>query len=81
MATNNTTATKQTTEKKVTIKLPLTRSEKEDVYVAVNGMPYQIQRGVNVEVPVSVKEVLEHKEEMLAVSMEYEAQASASVDQ
>jgi hypothetical protein len=79
MATNETT--KKTTEKKVVIKIPLTRTEKDDVYVAVNGKPYQIQRGKNVEVPASVAEVLQHKEEMLAVSMEYEAQASANADQ
>lgn len=70
-----------TTEKKVKIKLPLTRTEKDDVYVAVNGRPYQIQRGKEVEVPASVAEILQHKEEMLAKSMEFEAQASANAEQ
>lgn len=70
-----------TTEKKVKIRLPLTRTEKDDVYVAVNGRPYQIQRGKEVEVPASVAEILQHKEEMLAKSMEFEAQASANADQ
>jgi hypothetical protein len=65
--------------KKVTIQLPLTRGEKEDVYVCINGDSYQIKRGVPVEVPESVAEVLRHKEEMLALAMEFEAQASASV--
>jgi hypothetical protein len=78
MANNETT--KKTTEKTVKIKIPLTRTEKDDVYVAVNGKPYQIQRGKEVEVPASVAEVLQHKEEMLAVSMEFEAQASANVE-
>ena len=78
MAANETT--KKTTEKTVKIKLPLTRTEKDDVYVAVNGKPYQIQRGKEVEVPASVAEVLQHREEMLVVSMEFEAQASANVD-
>lgn len=78
MATNETT--KKTTEKTVKIKIPLTRTEKNDVYVAVNGKPYQIQRGKEVEVPASVAEVLQHREEMLAVSMEFEAQASANVE-
>lgn len=69
-----------TTTKKVKIRLPLTRTEKDDVYVAVNGRSYQIKRGVDVEVPDYVAEVLQHKEEMLTQSMEFEAQASANVD-
>lgn len=69
------------TTKKVKIKLPLTRTEKDDVYVAVNGKPYQIKRGETVEVPDYVAEVLQHKEEMLAEAMEFEAQASAKANQ
>ncbi|MBR2478920.1 MAG: hypothetical protein IKB47_00765 [Clostridia bacterium] len=68
-------------EKKVKIKLPLTRTEKDDVYVAVNGKPYQIKRGETVEVPDYVAEVLQHKEEMLAEAMEFEAQAAANANQ
>lgn len=67
--------------KMVQIKLPLTKSEKDDVYVAVNGKSYQIKRGVYVEVPASVAEVLQHKEEMLVLAMEFEAQAAANVEQ
>jgi hypothetical protein len=70
-----------TTEKKVKIKLPLTRTEKDDVYVCVNGKSYQIKRGETVEVPDYVAEVLQHKEEMLAEAMEFEAQASAKAEQ
>lgn len=62
---------------KVKIKLPLTRSEKDDVYVCVNGDSFQIKRGETVEVPDYVAEVLQHREEMLAEAMEFEAQASA----
>lgn len=64
------------TEKKVKIKLPLTRTEKDDVYVCVNGKSYQIKRGETVEVPEYVAEVLQNREEMLAQAMEFEAQAS-----
>ena len=64
------------TEKKVKIKLPLTRTEKDDVWVAVNGEKYLIKRGCEVSVPASVAEVLQHKEEMLAVALEYENQAA-----
>lgn len=76
MATTTTNA-----PKKVKIKLPLTRVEKDDVYVCVNGKSYLIKRGETVEVPASVAEVLQHKEEMLAESMEFEAQASAKAEQ
>lgn len=74
-------ATTETTKKTVKIKLPLTRTEKDDVYVAVNGKSYLIKRGETVEVPACVAEVLQHKEEMLAQAMEFEAQASANADQ
>ena len=68
-------------EKKVKLKLPLTKKEKDDVYVSVNGKSFLIKRGEVVEVPAYVTEVLQHKEEMLATSMEYEAQASANVQE
>ena len=58
--------------KKVKIRIPKTRDNADDVYVAVNGKSYLIKRGVYVEVPASVAEVIEHSEEMQAVSMEYE---------
>lgn len=67
--------------KMVKVRLPLSRQEKQDVYVAVNGKSYLIKRGVDVEVPASVAEVLKHKEEMLDLAMEYEAQASANANQ
>jgi hypothetical protein len=66
---------------KVKIKLPLTRSEKDDVYVCVNGDSFQIKRGETVEVPDYVAEVLQHRDEMLAEAMEFEAQASAKAKQ
>ena len=59
----------------VTIRLPLTRSEKEDKWVCVNGKSMQIKRGVDVEVPVCVAEVLQHQEDMLRVAMENESDA------
>ena len=57
----------------VTIKLPITRTEKDDVWVAVNGKSMQIKRGVEVEVPKCLAEALEHSEKMLVEAMEYEA--------
>jgi hypothetical protein len=74
------TATAPKGEKLVKIKLPLSRTEKDDVYVALNGKPYLIKRGEEVEVPAGVVEILQHKEEMLAVAMAFEEQAAANAD-
>ena len=68
-------------EKKVKIKLPLTKHEKDDKYVAVNGKTFLIKRGEEVEVPDYVAEVLQHEEQMLALGMEFEAQAAKNTDQ
>ncbi len=59
-------------QKKVKIKIPLTRTEKDDVYVGVNGKTYLIKRGVEVEVPENVAKVLSRKEKMLEIAMAYE---------
>ena len=60
-------------EKTVKIRLPKTRGEQEDVFVSVNNRTFLIQRGVEVEVPESVAEVLRHQEEMLEKIMAFEA--------
>lgn len=70
-----------TTTKKVKIKLPLTRSEKDDKWCAVNGKPYLIKRGEEVEVPDYVAEVLRNEEEMLSLGLAYEAEASKNANQ
>ena len=62
--------------KMVKIKLPLSRTEKDDVYVALNGKSFLIKRGEEVEVPEGVVEILQHKEEMLMQAIEFEAQAA-----
>ena len=66
---------------KVKIKIPLTRSEKEDVWGAINGSPFLIKRGADVEVSKSVVELLENSDKQYAEAMEYEAQASANAEQ
>lgn len=66
--------------KTVKIKLPLTRYEKDDVYVAINGKSYLIKRGETVEVPEAVVEVLENRERMLRVAYDFEEVASAKAD-
>lgn len=76
MATNTTTT--ENKPKMVKIKIPLTRTESEDVWASINFKTYLIKRGAEVEVPESVAEVLQHREEMLAKAMEFEAQAASN---
>lgn len=47
----------------VKVKIPKTETEREDVFVCVNGFSYLIQRGQEVEVPKFVAEVLKNSEE------------------
>ena len=68
-------------KKKIKIKLPLSRTEKNDVFVGLNGKTYLIKRGVEVEVPVGVKKILERQEKMLSVAMEFEEQAAAPLEE
>lgn len=63
------------TPKMVTIKFPLTKHDKEDIYVAVNGKSYQIKRGENVTIPDYVLKVIENQEEAIAQAMAFEAEA------
>ena len=53
------------TAKKVKIRIPRTKAEQEDVFVSVNMETFIIKRGVEVEVPDYVAEVLRHQEETL----------------
>ena len=50
---------------------------KEPVFVAVNGEAYLVQRGVDVEVPKAIAEVLQHSEEMDNAAMAKIAAAEA----
>ena len=63
-------------QKKVTIRLPLTRTEKEDVFVGINGKTYLIRRGEEVAVPANVAAVLQRREKALAAALEFEALAA-----
>ena len=56
----------------VTIRLPVTRHEKDDEWVSVNGNPLQIKRGIDVQVPRCVALLLEEKERLLMRVMENE---------
>ena len=72
MAKNNDETIAAVDDGMVTIKIPLTRNEKDDVYVALNGKSFQIQRGKEVRVPKGVAEILQHSEEMLREAIEFE---------
>ena len=58
-------ATVETGPKMVKVRIPRTKADQEDVFVSVNLRTYIIKRGVEVEVPEFVAEVLRHQEEML----------------
>jgi len=62
--------------KKITIKLPLTRTEREDVFVGLNGKTFLIKRGVEVTVPAGVARILERREKMLSIAMDFEKSAA-----
>lgn len=62
-----------TAEEMVTIRLPRSRRDEGDVFVSVNERTFLIKRGVAVEVPKCVAEVLEHQEQMLEEAYEFES--------
>ena len=57
-------------EDTVKVKIPKTETEREDVFVCVNGCAYLIQRGQEVEVPKFVAEVLKNSEEQREAAYE-----------
>ena len=64
MATEKTKVEKvEEKEKMVKIRLPRTRANEGDVFVGVNDRTWLIKRGVEVEVPECVAEVLRQSEE------------------
>ena len=63
---------KNDNEKMVKIRIPRTSPKQEDVPVWVNERSWLIKRGVEVEVPECVAEVIMHQEEMLENIMMFE---------
>lgn len=67
------------TEKEtVRVKLPKTKELQDDVFVSVNQRTWLIQRGVYVEVPACVAEVLQHSEDMAEEALAYESKVGKS---
>lgn len=65
-------------EKLIKIRLPKERRDQEDVFVGVNERTWLIKRGVEVEVPECVAEVLRNREMMLETIMDFEDAKRAS---
>ena len=59
-------------QKMVKVRIPRIKADQEDVFVSVNLRTYIIKRGVEVEVPDFVAEVLRHQDEMLEEIMLFE---------
>lgn len=55
--------------KMVKIRIPRTRKDEPDVFASVNDYTCIVKRGVEVEVPDFIAEVLKHQEEMLEIIM------------
>ena len=70
------TTPEEVTEKLVKVRIPKTKENQDDVYVSVNDRNWQIKRGVEVEVPECVAEVLLHQQEMEEIALAYEEEAS-----
>ena len=58
----------------VTIRIPRTRKDEEDVVVWVNNRRFLIKRGVAVEVPKPVAEILEEQERNLEFAYAFDSQ-------
>lgn len=57
-------ANKTEKEKLVKIRIPRERDRQDDVFVCVNGRTWLIKRGVEVEVPECVAEVIRNAEDV-----------------
>lgn len=73
------TGPKETPEQKdcpkmVKIRIPRMNPKQEDVFVSVNNYTCLVKRGVEVEVPDFVAEVLKHQEEMMETIALFEEQ-------
>ena len=67
--------TNEPAQKMVKVRIPRTKADQEDVPVWVNDRSWIIKRGVEVEVPECVAEVLRHQEEALEEIMLFQESA------
>lgn len=71
-AKKNTETAEKTAEKMVKIRLPRNRKEEDDMFVSVNERTWIIKRGVEVEVPECVAEVIRNSELMQEEAYEFD---------
>lgn len=76
MATTKPETVEAVKEKTVKVRIPKTKELQDDVFVSVNNRTWLIQRGVEVEVPECVAEVLLHQQEMVEQAMDFEERAT-----
>lgn len=74
--TANATKPEVVKEKLVKFRIPKTKENQDDVFVSVNDRTWLIKRGIEVEMPECVYEVLMHQQEMEEVALEYSEAAS-----
>lgn len=68
-----------TKEKKVIVNIPLVRGTRnDDVFVSVNDRKWLIKRGVDVEVPECVGDVLKNEAKQLYAAAQYEGSLSTA---
>lgn len=72
----NATTKKET----LTIKMPLNKVEKEDVFVSINGKITQIKRGHSVEVSRDIADIIAQSESMAVNSIEYEQRVAENAN-
>ena len=70
-ATKATKTTETEKEKLVKIRIPRERDRQDDVFVCVNGRTWLIKRGVEVEVPECVAEVIRNAEDVAEQAYAY----------
>lgn len=61
-------------QKMVKVKIPRTNKKQQAQFVSVNNYSCLIKPGVEVEVPDFVAEVLKHRDEMMEVAANFEAE-------
>lgn len=65
----------ETGKKMVHVRLPKDREHSEDYVVCLNGKTFQIQRGVDVQVPEPVAKIIDNQERMDMLALERQEKA------
>ena len=60
-------------EELITIRLPITKEQQDDVFIRVNHRTWLVKRGETVKLPACAVEVLEHSEQAMLEGLRYQA--------